>query len=92
MLLLSCENGDIPGMAGLSREGPGVVTLAGLSRVSSVSEQQWRTAACRPAQASIPSHGPWAPDIVFQNIRVVFHPCLHHTASQQFGEVAHTWK
>ena len=65
VLLLSCENGNISGMAGLSREGLGVLTVAGLSCVSSVSEQQWRTTACRPAQASVPSHGPWAPDTVF---------------------------
>lgn len=55
VLLLSCENGNIPGMAGLSREGAGVLTVAGLSRVSSVSEQRWWIAACQP----------WAPDTVF---------------------------
>lgn len=65
MFLLCCENGNISGMTELSREGPGVLTVAGLSRVSSVSEQQWRIAACHPAQASIPSHGPWAPDTMF---------------------------
>lgn len=58
-LLLSCENGNIPGVTGLRREGAGVLTVAGLSRVSSVSEQQWWIAACHP------SRGLWAPDTVF---------------------------
>lgn len=43
--------------------------MAGLSRVSSVSKQQWGVAVCHPAQDSVPSHGPCTPDTVFSNVR-----------------------